>query len=631
MVQNAVDRQRVETLGPAERIIQTLTTFTDHLYHGRPGYVIEDARTNAGVRWAPGIWKDEEDGKVFYAIQKTKPKRARIGVIGEDNKIRDGRRIVGEYREPGIFPEVATWLYQQVANIYEMDNEFAAHWASWAWAQDHRDLKLVLAAFMLVQNRFGEPITEDGEVLFHDDDFRAVGEAMVLNRAKHEISPKMLLRMGELLAVPGVVETNRILGFGQSARNPAMGRYVKCVHKWLRYREENPKMIEGLVEHGMRRMVITLAKKTGYKPVTSKFYELLRWKQKQSQDGRRKIGLDLVLEKAESWEGLSEQEICERIVETKPNYKRIVGMLPSDVGLTRAIMAAAVEAGSLSNTDLIILTPTLEELGLLKVKEIRDRWKEATDAAENQRAANIAARVKTKEVRDGLQEAGDKATQKALEEATRDLRVYVIVDKSASMQGALEKAKQILPKWLHAIPLDRLHVSVFNTAGREVQIRHASAAGVTQAFRSHMAGGGTNHSAGLLVLADYKPKDGEDALIIWIGDQGESRGEVRIARAVEESGINPVAFGLLEIEGSMGLGTVIEDTARRLAIPCFRIEEEMFNDPYSVTRTFRNLIASTPVSEAPIGRQQSNRVTLVEQILRTPLLEPPVWATTAAA
>ena len=32
--------------------------------------------------------------------------------------------------------------------------------------------------------------------------------------------------------------------------------------------------------------------------------------------------------------------------------------------LTRAIVAASVEAGSLSNKDLIIHTPTLEELGL---------------------------------------------------------------------------------------------------------------------------------------------------------------------------------------------------------------------------------------------------------------------------
>lgn len=40
--------------------------------------------------------------------------------------------------------------------------------------------------------------------------------------------------------------------------------------------------------------------------------------------------------------------------------QRIVGMLPTEVTLTRAIVAAAAEAGSLSDNDLILLTPSLE-------------------------------------------------------------------------------------------------------------------------------------------------------------------------------------------------------------------------------------------------------------------------------
>jgi len=43
---------------------------------------------------------------------------------------------------------------------------------------DWRDMKVVCAAFMLVQSRAGEPITEEQNgqkvVLFHDDDYREI-------------------------------------------------------------------------------------------------------------------------------------------------------------------------------------------------------------------------------------------------------------------------------------------------------------------------------------------------------------------------------------------------------------------------------------------------------------------------
>jgi hypothetical protein len=49
-----------ENLGPAERIIQSVLAYTDHLYHGRPGMVTVDARQNVDVRWEPVTHKVEE-------------------------------------------------------------------------------------------------------------------------------------------------------------------------------------------------------------------------------------------------------------------------------------------------------------------------------------------------------------------------------------------------------------------------------------------------------------------------------------------------------------------------------------------------------------------------------------------
>ena len=622
---NMVDRNRVESLGPAERILETLLAYSDHMVHNRPGLVTEDRTSPTGVAWTAATRREDK----VYRLEKVgkKSRRVLVGTLGADGKVRaEGRgRVLGEYRQPGLFPEVAVWLYGQIAEVWKMDNAFAAHWASWAFAQEHRDLKVALAAFMLVQSRCGEPVVEGGEVLFHDDDHREVGEAMCLLRRRdgRDLNPKLLLRVGDLLALEGVAKLNRELGFSRSARSPAQGRYAKAVTRWLRHRELNPRVLEGLVRAGFRTTVMQLARRVGYKPVTPAFFEILRWKQTQAADGRRALAIGQAVRQAETWAGLSEAEICQRIVETRPNYKRLVGLLPSEIGLTRAIVAAAIEARALSDSDLIILTPTLEDLGLLNVPEIGERWLKATEAAEDLRAANIAKRVRSKETAEKLQDAADKALQRAVVEELRGLRVYVAVDISASMERSIEEAKRYLAKFLQGFPLDKLTVAVFNTSAREVQIRHASAKGVEHAFKGFRAGGGTNHGAALReVFCRHRPAPEEDALMLFVGDQQQYG---TFAEAVRESGISPVAFGLLYIPSGGNLRAV-EDTATALQVPCFRIEAAMFEDPYAISRTLRHLIASTPVGQSATAPKARKRTNLVETILQTPLLARPAWA-----
>lgn len=617
-----ISPERVESLGPAERILDTLLTHADHLYHGRPGMIVRDRGTPMGVRWLPVTHR----GETVYRLEKVggKTRKVQAGTLHDDGRITHAGQTIGHYRKPGLFPEAVTWLYGQIAEVWKMDNEFAARWASWAFAQEHRDLKVALAAFMLVQSRYGEPIIEDGEVLFHDDDYREIGEAMCLLRRsdKRDLNPKLLLRVGDMLRLDGVAQINRDLGFCRSARSPAAGRYNKAVVRWLRHREDNPKMLEGLVRAGFRRTVMQLARRVGYKPQTARFFEILRWKQKQAEDGRRQLAIGAEVAAAESWEGLSEREICERIVETRPNYKRLVGLLPAEVGLTRAIVAAAIEAGSLSDSDLIILTPTLEDLGLLEVKAIGARWMKATEAAENQRAANIAKRVRKVETADKLQEAADKALQKAVAEELRGIRVYVGVDVSASMQRSITEAKGYLSQFLQGFPLDKLTVAVFNTKGREVVIRHPSAKGVEHAFRGFQAGGGTDHGSAIRdVFSKKPPGEDEDVLMLWIGDQQQFG---TFTAVVERSGLRPVAFGLLHVESGGNL-RIVEQTAERLSIPCFQIHKNMFGDAYAVGRTLRNLIASTPVGKRA-STPKARKASLVEAILKTPLLSRPIWA-----
>lgn len=619
------DEQR-ENLGPAERIINSLINYNDHAIHNRPG-IVKKAQTSIGVRWSPVTYKEENGDKIVYEKQKAgcKTKLVKLGVLSADGIVRANNRKIGEYRKPGIFPEVAAWMYKNATDVWQLDNEFGAKWASYAFKQDHRDLKVILTALMLVQSRKGDPVLENGEIIFHDDDFRDVGEAMILHydkKGKNFLSPKMILRIHDVLSLPEIAEINRQLGFGRSARKAFLGRWNKAVEKWLRYREENPQLLEGLVKNGYRKTVMQLARRVGYKPISKKFFETLRWKQSQAKDGRRELAIDEKMAAAETWEGLSEQEICNKIVNEKPNFKLVTSMVPKEIGLSRAIVAATIEAGGFTDKDLIIFMPTLEELGLLNVQEIRERVDQAVKNAKDMRAANIVSRVKHQSTKEKLQEAADTAVKAAVEKEMKNMRVYVIVDVSGSMTNAITTAKVYIEKFLQAFPQDKLHISIFNTTGKEIKLKSSTAAGVRHAFSGIRAGGGTDYGAGVRALQQYKPKDDEDSLFIFIGDEGASD----FHKVITQSELRPTAFGLIKVTDPRWPEKrfAVQNTANRLGIPCFRIEEDTFQDPYAIPRTIQALIAATPVGAAPAGVQR--RKALIDQILETKLIEKPAWA-----
>ncbi len=632
MVTATTQPAAAERLGPAERIVQTLLTAVDHIQHDRPGVVSIDRTSPLGVRWAHATHSVSEDGtKTVYRLDRDSKKtvKAHVGVLRPDGQIENEGHVVARYQPPGLFAEAAAWMYRQVSEVWKLDNEFAARWASYAWAQEHRDLKVVLCAFMLCQSRCGTPVTERGKLLFHDANYRDVGRAMILltSKDKRHLDAKLVLRVRKVLRLSEVAAINRELGFGRSARVPYTGAWESAAHAWLRQREANPGLIAGLVKAGFTGTVVEIARRAHYRPAGPQFFATLRWHQEQRADGRFTIGLDQEIAKVATWEGLDETAICERIVRERPNWKVVVGMLPPAIGVTRAIMTAAIEAGSLSDKDLICATPTLEELGLLEVQPVRESWQAALRRAEDQRSRNIAKNVTTAAVRQELEAAADVSIQKQVAEVVRGLRIWVFVDRSGSMANSIEQAKRCLMRFVGAFPLDRLHVWTFNTVAMEITIQHPSSAGVEAAFRGVTAGGGTDHTVGIRSamakrIALGPAAENEDNLFFWIGDEGQ-RGE--FSQAVRASGLNPVAFGLLRVPGENY--HAVTNTASALGIPLFMLDQVVFegSDPYAVARTLRNAIAAAPAAQTAGIWTPPKRETLVDTILKTELLKPPAW------
>jgi hypothetical protein len=569
-------------MGPAEKLLDLVLNASAHLWHNRPG-------VDVGGVWHPA----------------------------------KGANARGTRVKPGLFVPAATSLYSRLLEIHELNPVLMAHFASYALSEtDWRDLKVACAALMLVQSQHGEPIKdEDGSVAFYDDDFRAIGEAMILHYEKSSrrmLTPKAVLRVGQLLETPEIAELNRMAGFGDpSAKNPPTGRYKRAVTKWLLVREQNRALLEGLVGAGYKETIKKIARKVGYKPQSQAFFEILGWKQKQAEGGHREIGMDgLEVQKRERFDGLSEAEICETIETQRLSYKDVVGRLPKDIGLTPAIMVTLLP--TLGDRDLRRLTPTLEELGLMAEPEVRARWEEAIEASTDQRALNIAKNVKDEAVREKLEEAADVAAKKAVAEATEevDVRVMFLIDKSGSMTDAIEKSKEALSRILAGFPPDRVHIVTFDTAGTVLRPKAPTRLGVQHMLEGVTATGGTIHAAALNALygSGVRVPVGAKLVVIVVGDEAGEAG-ASFAQAFTRLGYRPDAIALM-VNVAFRRGATVRDCARELGVPFSEVTIAQFDDPYQVPRVLKALIDAPRLAGATTAG-------LVERVMKTKLLEAP--------
>jgi hypothetical protein len=571
-----------EQMGPAEKLLDLVLGSSAHLWHNRPG-------VDVAGKWMP-------------ARDRNTPRGAAV--------------------QPGMFVPAAVELYTRLLEIYELNVELVAHFASYALVEtDWRDLKVACAALMLVQPHAGQPVRDDeGDIAFHDDDLRSIGEAMILHyqrKSPRMITPKGVLRVAELLETDEIATLNRAAGFGDPASTkPILGRWPKAATKWLAMREANPPMLHGLVRAGFKQTIKAIARKVGYKPQSEAFFAALGWKQTQAEAGHRTLGLDgLELAKSERFDGLSEAEICEAIVEQNLSFKEVMGRLPKDVGLTPAIMVTLLP--TLSDRDLRQLTPTLEELGLMADPEIRQAWEKAIESATDQRGLNIAKNVRSAELRERLEASADKAVEKAVAEATREADVHVmfLIDRSGSMQGAIEASMEALTRILAGFPVDKLHIASFDTMGTVHKPKAANRAAVKHMLSGITASGGTMHGAAVRALeaAGVRIPATSKLVVIVVGDEAGESGP-QLAEVFRAHGYRPDAMALI-LNVACTRGTTVVDCARSLAIPCSTVTVDAFEDPYQVPRVLRTIM------EAPVMPGPSVTPGWVERVMKTPLLE----------
>lgn len=573
--------------GEIEAAIDRIMNTSAHLWHGRHG-----------VQTADGKWK-------------AAPKVPKVA------------NRPPSILKPGFFVPAAIALYRDLLFVYKQNPLLFGHLASWVMKEsDWKDMKVALAALLLVQ-----PLAM----------FRDVGEAMILtwdkSLGKRALNVKQVLRVAEFLDDDRISQLNREAGFCSPTRRQSFrGRWTQAAGRYLLIRERNPFLLDGLVKAGMRDYVIEIARKIGYRPETTAFFQRLRWEQDQTEGGHRTVAIGLKVEaRKDGFEGLTEEQICARIRRDNLRYAEVVGRLPPSMGLTQAIMVSLLP--QMSSRDIIIATPSLESMGLLQDPGVRRKWEAALKEATDQRALNIAKNVKSEDVRDKLEEAAGEAVQKAVKAAIPDdkLRVLFLIDISSSQQGAVELSQKLVPRILAGLGGDggeRLHVATFNTMGTVVPVRGLKPSAVTQLLGTLRAGGGTEHYRAVRAIYNtgVRQKADETLIVMVVGDEGGEAGSV-LAKELGDCGFKPAALALFVNLTTYGRGRTVQETAAILRVPFSEMKLEEFDDPYHVTRALRRLLdAPTPASvaaaspAAPVQR----RMGWIEQVMSTDLLVPPV-------
>jgi Mg-chelatase subunit ChlD len=267
-----------------------------------------------------------------------------------------------------------------------------------------------------------------------------------------------------------------------------------------------------------------------------------------------------------------------------------------------------------------MLTPTLEELGLMTEPEIRKRWEKAIAEATDQRALNIAKNVRSKDIKDKLVEASDNAAKKAVAEATAEqpIDVMFLIDKSGSMEGAIDKSKEALSRILAGFPQERMHIASFDTVGTVLKPKAASRAAVQHMLSAIKAGGGTMHAAALRALyqSGVRIAAGSKLIVIVVGDEAGEDG-AQLAKAFCDYHYDVAAIAILvNVSGTRGL--TVQQCARTMGVPYSEVQNDQFEDPYQVPRVLRTLL------EAPkLGVGVATQVGWLERVLGTPILQLP--------
>lgn len=473
------------------------------------------------------------------------------------------------------------------AKLAKEDPIFLAHFTSYAIGKlDTNDLKVVSTFFNSISDADGTPFVvqeKNGKVYnskYKKPNFRIISQAALFS-----LEPKLVLRVLQL------AKKKESYGGLFSEGTHLSKHLITAVKKYLRYRENNPKMIEGIKRAGLGKKYRNLYRMTRIAP-SDEAASILRWEQK---DGRV-----IKKRKALSFEGLSDIKIAEKIRNEKLSVLVSLGALPDVIS---PVIAVAILEQATGN-QAIILQSLWDGQGLMQDEEVQKLFEEkivtAKDAIDRVERINSNISEATKKVM-------DKTKSDIRKKQTGDIgKVFVHIDISSSMQSAIEFAKQrgsIIAECVQN-PEENFFWGAFNDRGYKIKKPKEFTQG---AFMAQLYGLRARGMTNCFACYDEARKN-ECDVDIYITDQGHNSGQLE--PHVKKFG-KPKAAVIVDFDG-MGSGGMLYNQLIENGIPVSIVNPDTLTESALVSQAVRN---------AMLGA-----VAVIEEIMDYPLLKiPSVW------
>jgi len=475
-------------------------------------------------------------------------------------------------------------VLETFSHLAEKDPLFLAHFTSYAMKNlDNKDLKVVAT--------FANSLSDaDGTPFFVGSDLNKPNWRLVSQAALQQLDPKLALRVLKL--------ANSKLKFGSRPAATHFSKRMKtAAQKYVKYREMNPKSLEGIRKNGLTNIFKNMYRISRLAP-TPEAVRVLGWKQKPGYPGAG-------VEKNKSifdFRGMSELDIANKIRNEKLSPLAVLGALPDK--LTPVIAAAVLEQATGDQT--VILTEMFENQGLLKNKEVKKVYVENLKTAKN--ALDRVDRIKAKmdqEVEDVLKETKAEVRKQTVGDLGK---VFLHIDVSGSMSSAISVAvdKGAIIAESVKNPETNFHWGLFNSQGKVLnKPEKFTKDGFAKALYGERAGGGTN------CFALYKyARDLCCDIDVYITDQDHTDGDIAtLVRNFRAQGIpDPKQVVIVNV------GMVrprLREGLEACGIPVSEIRPEQLSE-------------SSLVSQA-IRTSMKGATAIIDEILSTPLLNLPKW------
>jgi len=468
--------------------------------------------------------------------------------------------------------------------LAEQDPYFLAHFTSYAINKlPSKDLKVVATFVNSLSDADGTPFSAGSK--FKKPNLRVVSQA-----ALQDLDPKMVSRVIELANLKIKLGSKRHKGthFPNSLK--------KAVKKYLKYRETNPKSLEGIKKVGFSTTFKNIYRNVHMAPSTLAA-EILNWPQK---DGRElNIRKDTF-----NFKGMDDLAIAEKIRNEKLPPTGVLGALPGKI--SPVIAVAILEQAS--GDQAVVLTSLFEEQGLLKNKEVQKVYSDKLKTAKT--ALDRVERIK-KEMDEDVQKVLKTAKSEKRKEDVGDIgKIFVHIDISSSMDRAIDVAKESGATIAECVknPIANFNWGVFNSTGKTLPVPGSFE---KDAFASALYGIRANGMTNCLALYD-KARELKCDVDVYITDQGHNGGNITeiIRRSVEKGFPKPRAAVIVNVDNHTN-DTTLKRELEANGIPVTEITSASLKE---------SALVSQAIKTALLGANA-----ILEEIMTEPLLQLPKW------